>query len=285
MAVDHQQKSPHMQPTEENRTLPPGNWQPSGTASHPPSERADLARGLLRLNATGNHLTPQPQGMPPAPPASDPSQGNTLQSAGMALGHLITRMASHTAVWGSPMLTATSQKLRAEGIPPANNGFFYTDLHTMNIISHALEERVIADVLPADVYSGFQRMALVQPQLPRYRALLDTAQWVYIFGLDDAPAESEAAALHHPHLIRFVIRPELSTALEWFWFVVIDHPTLKTALVAQHVEGDLWSNRQRTRQYSGFWTFDPALVEQVVTILRRGGRALYHGNDVAQPHP
>lgn len=250
-----------------------------------PSYRADLARGLLRLNAVGEGPQAHAPGMSPAPVNADPSEGSSLQSAGMALGHVITKMASRTAVWGTPMLTTASQNLRAKGTTPIENGFFYTDLHTMNVISHALEERVIAEAISADVYSGFQRMALVRPQLLRYRALLDTAQYVYIFGLDDAPAGSAVAALQHPHLIRFVIRPELATALEWFWFVVIDHPSLKTALVAQHVEGDLWSSHQRTRQYSGFWTFDPALVEQVVAILRRGGRRLYYGDGETQQYP
>lgn len=201
----------------------------------------------------------------------------------MALGQLITTMASRTAVWGSPVLASTSRALRAKGAVPTEDGFFYTDLHTMNIISHALEERAIAEALPADVYSGFQRMALVKPQLPRYRALLETAQYVYVFGLDDASGGSEVAALQHPRLIRFVIRPELSTALEWFWFVVLDHPRMKTALVAQHVAGDLWSNEQRVRQYSGFWTFDAALVDKVIDILRRGGRALFYGETATPP--
>lgn len=196
---------------------------------------------------------------------------------GMALGQLITAMATRTAVLDAAQLGQRSEGLRTRGLLPESDAFFYTDVHAMNVISHAIEERVVTNQLQCEVYAGFQRFSLVTPQIRRYRALLTTAQYVYLYGLDDAAGTPTEAALHDPRLVRFAIDPKLGTGLEWFWFVVVDDPMLHTALLAQHVHGDIWSPTQRGRQYAGFWTFDAALVGEIVTTLRSAGRILYYG--------
>lgn len=153
--------------------------------------------------------------------------------------------------------------------------FFYTDLRTMNLVSHAIEEHVIAQRLDGEIYAGFQRLALLAPQLPRYRALTESARHVCVYGLNDATQPPEVATFQHPRLVRFEIDPRRETGLEWFWFVVVNHPQLHTALVAQHIEGDLFASRQSGRRYAGIWTFNPGLVEEIVETLRAAGRKLY----------
>ena len=56
----------------------------------------------------------------------------------------------------------------------------------------------------------------------------------------------------------------------------MNDPIFPTALVAQHTGGDLWARRQMAREYTGFWTFNPSVVAQVVSILQRGARMLYY---------
>ena len=95
------------------------------------------------------------------------------------------------------------------------------------------------------------------------------------------PLTAESRTLQSPNLFRFPISPEVGAGLEAFWFVVVDDPTFPTALVAQHTSGDLWARQQVARAYTGFWTFNPSVVAQVVSILQRGARMLYYSDSNA----
>ena len=233
-----------------------------------------LGQGLMRLAQQGSGALPQPA---PAGTAPRLDLAQTTAPAGLAFGQLIAAMAARSAVWGGNLLELASSRLRTQVAAAQPDAFFYTDLRTMNIVSHAIEERVIAQRLPCEVYAGFQRLSLLKPQLPRYRALMDCASHVCVYGLDDTAHAPEIAALRHPHLIRFPIDRRLNTGMEWFWFVVVDHPQLRTALLAQHTAGDLFAQRQANRAYAGIWTFDPALVHDIVAALRTVGSTLYYG--------
>lgn len=243
----------------------------SGRESTTEAKLRTLGQGLMRLAREGTGALPPPQGA-----ARRLTLAQSAESAGVAFSQLIAAMTSRTTVWGSPLLTSAAERLgtQAAGIPDA---FFYTDLHTMNLVSHAIEERAIAQRLDCEVYAGFQRLSLLKPQLPRYRALLQHARQVCVYGLDDTASAPEVAPmLQHPKVMRFTIDRRLQTGLEWFWFVVVDHPQLCTALLAQHTDGDLFAPRQSHRGYVGLWTFDAPLVREIVASLRQAGRTLYY---------
>lgn len=176
-------------------------------------------------------------------------------------------------VWGETQLSEAAHALTTSTASQRINASLYTNLTIMNVISHAIEERVIRDGAPTEVYAGFQRLSLLRPQITRYRALLGVASHVLVYGLDDLLPGDPLPA--HSRLVPLRIETRLGTGLEAFWFVVSHHPRLSTALVARHTDGDLWSRSQGVRAYTGFWTFDPAVVERVVTILRQGARLLY----------
>lgn len=234
-----------------------------------------LGQGLMRLAQQGSGTLPQPAPSAPAP-RLDLERSSGV--AGRAFGQLIAAMAARSAVWGTNLLEVAASRMQTQPLATTQpDAFFYTDLRTMNLVSHAIEERVIAQRLPCEMYAGFQRLALLRPQLPRYRALLDTARYVYVYGLDDTAHAPEVARLRHPRLVRFPIDRRLNTGMEWFWFVVVDHPHLCTALLAQHTAGDLFARRQGQRGYAGIWTFEPALVHDIVAALRTVGRTLYYG--------
>lgn len=238
------------------------------------AEIQTLGQGLMRLAHQGSGALPPPmleRPSPRLPPAA------LAGPAGLAFGQLIAEIAARSAVWGGNLLDAAATRLRTQADATQPDAFFYTDLRSMNVVSHAIEERVIAQRLPCEVYAGFQRLALLKPQLPRYRALLEYTTNVCVYGLDDTARAPEVAALRHPRLLRFVIDRRFYTGLEWFWFVVVDHPQLRTALVAQHTAGDLFAPHQSNREYVGIWTFDPALVHDIVEALRLAGRTLYLG--------
>ena len=238
--------------------------------------RDQLAVGLIRLNAELGERAPSEH---PALPMHSPAQmqqDGTDTRISDAFSHLIGTMAIRTTLWADDRLQSASSGLRSGAVARQEDAFFYTNLRMMNIISHAIEERVIADDIDCEVYTGFQRLALLKTQLPRYRALVEHAEYVYVYGIDDVPKDSPVAQFQHPHLIRFAIDPRLHTGMEWFWFVVVDHPRLRTALLAQHTGGDMHSHKQSDRTYSGIWTFDRALIAQIVALLRQAGRVLYY---------
>lgn len=193
------------------------------------------------------------------------------------LSAIIRQAATRVPQWDSQRLTASAQETRERGASLAQDAHFFTQSSIMNIISHAIEERVIAERRHCDIYAGFQRLALVAPQLRRYRALADVARHVFLYGIDDIAGNPNILGLGPRTTLRFAIQPELQTGMELFWFVVVDDPRMPTALLAQHTEGDLWSARQANRRYHGIWTFDPALVAQIIGALRRAARILYYG--------
>ena len=251
---------------------------PQGSLEAGPQAAADLSaereaftRSLLRWQSE----SPTYGAALPATPAA-----NTASPA-QALREIIRVAGARTAPWEGAQLASVARASHAQGRWPEQEAVFFTQVPLMNVIGHAIEERIIAERRPCDVYAGFQRLALVRPQLRRYRALADVARYVYLYGIDDAPGDAEIRGLGPRSTLRFAIRPELGTDLEHFWFVVVDDPRMPTALLAQHTDGDLWSPRQATRSFTGIWTFDPALVAGIIAALRRAARTLYYGVPLA----
>lgn len=228
------------------------------------SQRRQLAEGLLRLGTDA----PTAVSADAIPEVRVPGS-----QVGMRLSQLLTALSARLAVWGNDALRATAEEWGRGGMPPPPDAYFYSDLHLMNIISHALEERVIAEGLDAEVYAGFQRLALLKPQVGRYRDLTRRARFVYLYGIDD---ERSTRGFTAPNLLRFPIDRRLGTGIEAYWFVVVEHPRLRCALLAQHLDGDLWSSSQRLRTYAGVWAFDARLVGEMVALLRQGARTLYY---------
>ncbi len=259
-----------MDSSDNARTLPDHLGGPTPDAH---AEREVFTQSLLRWQSDapsyGAGAAPQP-GAPSAP-----------VSPAQALSEIIQRTSARISPWDGPRLTTAAQTLRANGRPTEPGAAFFTSVSIMNVISHAIEERIIAERRRCDVYAGFQRLALVRPQLRRYRALAEVARYVYLFGIDDTAGDAEVHGLGPQTTLRFDIKPALGTGLEHFWFVVVDDPRIPTALLAQHTEGDLWSPRQASRSFAGIWTFDPELVAQIIAILRRGARILYYNNPAA----
>ena len=241
-------------------------------ADHQRAERQAFTQNLLRWQSEAPGF-----GAGVAPEAAQ-----TLASAdappGQSLSEIIRRASARAQHWDEQRLSAAAGTLRASGGARFEMAAFFSQVAIMNVISHAIEERIIAERRHCEVYAGFQRLALVRPQLRRYRELAEVARYVYLFGMDDTEGDPEIRTLGPRSTLRFDIRPELQTGLEHFWFVVVDDPRLPTALLAQHTSGDLWSPRQANRSFTGIWTFDPTLVAQIIAVLRHAARILHYRN-------
>lgn len=233
-------------------------------------QQRPLAEGLLRFEqlATQGVKTPPPQ-IPVNHPADQ-------RAAGAALNQILSDAPRRGSSWGQRLLSAATDDFATTGNQLDGDAFFYTNVRQMNLISHALEERVIADRLHAEVHVGFQRLSLMLPQLGRYRALLEHVSHACIYGIDDRKPGSPLLAVKHSRLIYLPIDPAMQTGLERFWFVVVTSSRLQTALLAQQTSGNLWEHKQAARTYTGLWTFDPALVQEIISILRGAAIKLYY---------
>ncbi|HEX8033169.1 MAG TPA: DICT sensory domain-containing protein [Ktedonobacterales bacterium] len=197
--------------------------------------------------------------------------------AGTALSQAISLMSTRVPFWDASYVRAAAQALQTLGTRPANGGCFTVDVPTMVAASHAIEERVIKEHLDCELYAGFQRLSLLRPQLRRYVSVLDNARYVYVFGIDDIPPGMPV--FRHQRLIRFIITPQSGAGLLWFWFLLVNHPNFSTVLLTRQVSGELFQRQSRARAYQGFWSFDPAVVHEIMRVLREAGRILYY-----EPH-
>ncbi|MGZ3583656.1 MAG: DICT sensory domain-containing protein [Ktedonobacterales bacterium] len=197
--------------------------------------------------------------------------------AGTALSQAIALMSSRVPFWDASYVRAAAQALQTLGTRPANGGCFTVDASTMIAASHAIEERVIKEHLDCELYAGFQRLSLLRPQLRRYVSVLDNARYVYVFGIDDIPRGMPV--FRHPRLFRFIITPQGGAGLLWYWFLLVNHPNFSTVLLTRQVSGELFQRESRVRAYQGFWSFDPAVVHEIMRALREAGRILYY-----EPH-
>ena len=227
-------------------------------------------RALVAESSHEDRPTPQ---TPRRAPATTQLSHPTTNTASDALAELIAYMSPRSVAMDDTQLRSSAEAVKASGQARAPSISFSTDTHLMNVMSHAIEDYVLAQRLPCEFYVGFQRLSLIQPQARRYTALLNSAQYVCAYGLDDAPE----TLFRNPRLIRFVIQPRLGTQLMWFWFVAVAYPGFETALLAQQTAGYIWSRNLSERRYNGFWTFEPAVVREVIDVLREAGRTLYFG--------
>ncbi len=137
---------------------------------------------------------------------------------------------------------------------------FYTYSPALLMVSHVIEDEFVQRQLAQPFYAAFQYFSRVRPQEARYRAILRHAPRVVVFGLADAPLWPES------RLEGAAIDLRLGTGMERFWCVATMGPDWNTAMLAEHVAGDFTGSLSR-RQYQGFWTFDPLVVERIVRTL------------------
>jgi len=204
-----------------------------------------------------------------------PAQAEPISVACAALSRLIAQASQRYPQWDAADIRESCVRLRNDGAPLTQDLAFHGAARLMLDMSHAIEDTIITRRLPCDLYVGFQRLSLMNAQASRYATLLSTAQFVYAFGLDDAPL-SHHLLQYTQSLVRFVVQPRHGSDLLWFWFLVVDHPGFQTALVAQQDSGYLWNRSLAGRSYQGFWTFDPIVVRQIIPILRDAARVLYY---------
>jgi rsbT co-antagonist protein RsbR len=128
---------------------------------------------------------------------------------------------------------------------------------TLVHISHAIEDLVLRDRLPAVLFTGFQESSHWRKETERYRALASVAQQVCIFAGGQLPPESQASEIH------VTLRGE--DPLRQEWFLVLLSAQFAVVLCGQDRQVDARS--EATRQFDTLWSFRPDVVNQVLDML------------------
>lgn len=114
--------------------------------------------------------------------------------------------------------------------PNDTNKIFSQSRALMLEWSHAIENAVIEQLLPAHMIVGFQTIRRLKPQKGRYQEIASIADSITVVGLPDDGVKPGG-------LLRFVeLTPECALCQEWF--LIVKHPQYARALIARDVAGD-----------------------------------------------
>ncbi|AWB28029.1 DICT sensory domain-containing protein [Halococcoides cellulosivorans] len=135
--------------------------------------------------------------------------------------------------------------------PLKETSFTAYDKRQMLATTREIEDRA-RRVGSGTIHTGFQRSSLMALQAPIYRDLADRGLTVHTYGVPDGAI---------PHIGQGTVHTPETDEIAQTWFVAFDggtEPTQATALVAEE---------RKEGQYYGVWTYDPAIVGQIVTHL------------------
>lgn len=103
-----------------------------------------------------------------------------------------------------------------------------------------------------ELHAGFQQLSIVETQRETYRRLADTPLDVHVYGQPDQALDDGTVGTIHAS-------PTVEIGASWF--VVYDgdgDDSEKAALLAREAGADA---------FVGFWTYDPALVDEILAYL------------------
>lgn len=126
------------------------------------------------------------------------------------------------------------------------------DRDRMRRTSREIEDRAWR-MRAGTLHAGFQRLASFLPQSEVYRTLASTGIDVHVYGAPDADVRAGDLSVH----------PCDDPAVRDVWFVVYDgacDDVQKCALLAEERDAG---------RYYGFWTYEPALVDDALAAIDR----------------
>lgn len=130
---------------------------------------------------------------------------------------------------------------------------FIGSIPVMAAISHEIEDIVIENNLPIDLFAGFQRFSYLAQRKYRYERLARACRRVYVWGVPDI----DPPQIHNIEYVPLTQDTDLARE----WFLVVDSPQFFTALLAQESPPAL-DDPGRERRYRCVWSHDPQFVSQ-----------------------
>ncbi|WP_276302300.1 DICT sensory domain-containing protein [Halorussus lipolyticus] len=120
----------------------------------------------------------------------------------------------------------------------------------MILASREIEEQAWREA-SGELHAGFQRLSLLRDQWDLYSRIADRGVEIHVYGVGDwEPPEPDWLTVHADDT------PEIRDS----WFVVFDAPG--------ESDGALVAAERGLNEFEGFWTYDSALVGDVLGHLR-----------------
>ncbi len=142
---------------------------------------------------------------------------------------------------------------------------------TLVHLSHALENIVLQDKIPALIFTGFQESSHWREETKRYEELSGVVKQICIFAGRSLPPEANARQLHIELADGDPMRQEWFLAIlsEQFTVLLCGQDTLRPA------------EEEATREFDTLWTFEPQFINPALDALEDAIR-LYRPEKLAQ---
>lgn len=146
-----------------------------------------------------------------------------------------------------------------------NLGVYYKN--TLVELCHALEDCILTSNSAPLVITAFQRGKWYLQEAERYSLLAQKAHQVVIMAAPDTGfAEHPTSQL--PNLELVSLNPDDAVAQEWHLMIL--SPSYTAMVLCQELSASDYGAKQPTadieRKFYGFWTFEPALVQETVEL-------------------
>ena len=137
---------------------------------------------------------------------------------------------------------------------------FESDIPKLERMCYIMEQVLLKKESDAVVYAGFQKVSRAEAIWDRYLEIADNVEQIYLFGEKDKELES------HPN-IEFIYLPEKHPLIRE-WFLVIDRPLAKSMMSAYDLDGFGVYENEKDRNFKGFKSTNPNIVEQATSLLK-----------------
>ena len=159
-----------------------------------------------------------------------------------------------------------SRDKEASGRTPLNFGVYYKN--TLVALCHALEDAVLATQTSPLIVTAFQKGKWYLQEAERYKDLADTADKIVIMAVPDSGFRAhETSQQDNVSLVDLDADDPVSEE----WHLMIMGASYSAMVLCQELTEEEYGpgglpENDLERKFYGFWTFDPKLVSQTISI-------------------
>ena len=159
-----------------------------------------------------------------------------------------------------------SRDKEESGRTPLNFGVYYKN--TLVALCHALEDAVLATKTSPLMVTAFQKGKWYLQEAERYKEIAETAEKIVIMAVPDSGfREHETGKKENVSLVDLAADDPVSEE----WHLMIMGSTYSAMVLCQELTEEEYGpdglpENDLERKFYGFWTFDPKLVSQTISI-------------------
>lgn len=138
---------------------------------------------------------------------------------------------------------------------------FRAQVPCLEYVSLLIENAVLLHTNRAGrIYAGFEKLSRMEAVADRYMRMADLSERVYVFG------EMDWKPPRHPNMKLIAVAHDSKLSSEWF--IIVDSPTLRVALVA-HDEDGFDTPQLEARWFHAIKTNDPLLIDPLAVAAEK----------------